>query len=74
LTIISDNIKFEDKVWHQKSTDALDLVKKMLKFNVRDRITPDEALKHPWITKSTRLNKNFNEKLYSKHLFHLISL
>lgn len=40
----------EDGAWDGKSKEAKDLISKMLVYE-KDRITPKEALSHPWIKK-----------------------
>lgn len=52
---IEDSIKnirydFDEDVWKTVSDEAKDLISKMLVYE-KDRITPKEALKHPWINK-----------------------
>jgi len=39
-----------DEYWASISDSAKDLVKQCLKKDPRERITPDKALLHPWIT------------------------
>jgi len=39
---------FEDEVWEEKSEEVKDLISKMLVYE-KDRITPKEALNHPWL-------------------------
>lgn len=34
--------------WNKVSDEAKDLVKKMLTYKYEDRISAEEALKHPW--------------------------
>lgn len=40
------------------STDAIDLIKKMCNIDPDLRITAEEALKHPWITKNINANNS----------------
>lgn len=52
---IEDSIKnlrydFDDEVWEGVSDDVKDLISKML-VSEKDRITPKEALSHPWVKK-----------------------
>jgi calcium-dependent protein kinase len=46
------NVKydFDEEIWKTVSDEAKDLISKMLVYE-KDRITPKEALKHPWINK-----------------------
>jgi len=64
-TILHDNIKFEHRTWENKP-DSLDFVKKLLKFNPKERLTPEEALEHPWIIRSEVKNMEIDRKLYQK--------
>ncbi|KAJ8983957.1 hypothetical protein NQ317_008659 [Molorchus minor] len=62
--------------WYEVSTDAKDLVKKMLVLNPRNRITVPEILNHPWIAKDNLMRfrvenlltkvKEDNEKISTK--------
>ena len=48
---------FSGLIWLNVSSEAKDLVKKLLCFNPENRITASEALNHPWIvTKSEKKN------------------
>lgn len=46
--VLKGNLDYTAKEWIQISTDAKDLIKKLLKRCPEDRIKIDEALKHPW--------------------------
>uniref|UniRef100_A0A7S3JHA9 Calcium-dependent protein kinase n=1 Tax=Euplotes harpa TaxID=151035 RepID=A0A7S3JHA9_9SPIT len=46
--IKSLNFDFEEEVWDGVSAEAKDLISKMLVYE-KDRITPKEALNHPWV-------------------------
>lgn len=39
-----------DSVFPTASEDAIDLMKKLLKFNPKDRLTVEEALEHPYVS------------------------
>ena len=39
---------FEPQYWEQVSDDAKDLIKKLLVVNPDNRLTADQALRHPW--------------------------
>ena len=41
---------FDDEVWDNSSEEVRDLISKMLVYE-KDRITPKEALNHPWLKK-----------------------
>jgi serine/threonine protein kinase len=47
-SILSGSYRFWDKYWKGVSDEAKDLVSRMLKRKPRDRISIEEALKHPW--------------------------
>ena len=38
-------------VWKNVSKEGIDLIKKMLTYDAKDRISAKEALLHPWILK-----------------------
>ena len=40
--------KMEGEEWNRVSNEAKDLIKQMLTFNPEERISAEEALKHPW--------------------------
>lgn len=43
---------FDDPKWKLISNQAIDLVKRLLVVDPKDRITAQEALKHPWFMNS----------------------
>jgi calcium-dependent protein kinase len=47
-SIMNLRYDYDDEVWEEISEDAKDLISKMLVYE-KDRITPKEALSHPWI-------------------------
>ena len=49
--IIKCNVQFYQKDIFNISSDCIDLIKKILKFNPKDRISLQDILKHPFITK-----------------------
>jgi calcium-dependent protein kinase len=69
---IYDSIKslkydFEDEPWEKVSDEAKDLVSKIL-VEEKNRITPKEALNHPWTKK---FNTTESIKVAEHHLFKL---
>jgi serine/threonine protein kinase len=48
--VLGGKYDISDAHWGKISADAKDLIAKMLKSDPNARITPVEALKHPWIT------------------------
>ena len=53
---------FKSEVWKEISTEAKDLLKKMLNTDYEERITASEALKHPWFT-SIKTNTSVSNKV-----------
>lgn len=49
-------VDFEDPVWHMLSEGAADLVKKLLVVDPRKRLTPRNALAHPWVNGTSAIN------------------
>ncbi|XP_024382928.1 calcium-dependent protein kinase 17 [Physcomitrium patens] len=48
-TIMRGHIDFKSDPWPKISDEAKDLVKKMLNSNVKERLTAQEVLNHPWM-------------------------
>jgi calcium-dependent protein kinase len=46
---------FDDKCWASISDNAKDFISKLLTFKQEDRVTAEQALKHPWITELATL-------------------
>ena len=46
---LSKTLKCDDK-------DFIDFIKRCLEWNSKKRITPEEALEHPWITKGSKVS------------------
>ena len=65
--IKSGKIEYNDADWGDKSNDAKDLIKKLLKFNKNERICTSEAYSHPWIQQNTHVDP-LNEKMMKKIL------
>ncbi|XP_012586261.1 PREDICTED: serine/threonine-protein kinase Chk2 isoform X1 [Condylura cristata] len=47
--ITSGKYNFIPKIWAEVSEQALDLVKKLLVVDPKERFTTEEALRHPWL-------------------------
>ncbi|KRX05898.1 Protein kinase-like domain [Pseudocohnilembus persalinus] len=58
--IINCDYSFDSPSFIQVSKDAKDLIQKMLTSNVDDRISAQEALKHPWIIRMNQINQQQN--------------
>jgi calcium-dependent protein kinase len=56
---------FEGEEWYGVSSDAKDLITKMLNYNINDRISAEYALKHKWFSKynDNRFDLNYKTKL-----------
>lgn len=62
---MSGEFDFDDEVWDEVSDDAKDLIKKLL-VPEGSRLTPKEALHHPWVK-----NKDSNFSVPKQHLDRL---
>lgn len=60
---VYQGLVFEYERWKGVSSEAKDLVRKMLDADCCKRITAAEALKHPWFTSRKSLNTEFNGKV-----------
>lgn len=49
--IIKAEYDFESKRWKKVSKEAIDLIQKMMEHDKKKRISPVEALNHPWFEK-----------------------
>ena len=62
-TIVSD-VEFHPEYWDQVSSDAKDLIRKLLRKDPLQRWSADEALKHPWMTlDAEKLSMNLGTNL-----------
>ncbi|CAB9517753.1 MAP kinase-activated protein kinase 2 (Fragment) [Seminavis robusta] len=50
--ILSGEFEFDEDVWEDVSEQAKDFICTLLEFDAKERVTADEALKHPWIVQS----------------------
>jgi len=64
--ILNSEPDYVNGEWQYVSEEAKDLTKKLLEKNVKKRITPSQALKHPFITKTLRIDKK-DDKNINKH-------
>lgn len=51
--IVRAQYKFRESEWAQVSDDAKELVRALLQVNPEQRLSAEEALKHPWCTSNT---------------------
>ncbi|KAJ2454839.1 Calmodulin-dependent protein kinase cmk2 [Coemansia sp. RSA 2336] len=50
LAIQSDNIEFDERYWWGISEAAKDFIRNCLRSNPHERMTVEQALKHPWLS------------------------
>ena len=48
LSIINGNYDFDSSAFNGVSMEAKDLISRMMAYNPQDRISPEQALEHPW--------------------------
>ena len=65
--VVSGEYDFEDEVWEEVSDSAKDLIRKLLVPEI-SRLSPKEALNHPWVK-----NKDKNWTIPNKHVDRLKS-
>ena len=61
--IVSGTYKFPSPVWDKISSDAKDLIMKMLTYDPDKRITAAEAYNHPWLETCARVEIDRNQAL-----------
>eukprot|EP00921_Rhytidocystis_pertsovi_P015571 GHVQ01024763.1.p1 GENE.GHVQ01024763.1~~GHVQ01024763.1.p1 ORF type:complete len:591 (-),score=80.89 GHVQ01024763.1:886-2658(-) len=54
----SGTFSFSGPEWKRVSEDAIDLIRKLLRINPRERYTSEDALKHPWIQSMAKNSKS----------------
>lgn len=54
--IIKGKYRMDQPEWDQHSSHAKDLLKQLLTVNHLERITPEDALKHPWFESRDSIN------------------
>lgn len=70
--IMEGQFDFPDQEWEQISQDAKDLIKKIFKTNLSQRLTIEQVMKHCWIEKyfqvpPTPFNFFYNLKENGEH-------
>jgi len=55
--VLSGKYTIDEPEWADVSSEAKDLVAKLLTFNPEERISAFDALKHPWIDKFAEAGK-----------------
>ena len=48
--VMKGNYKFHDEYWDNASNQAKDFVSGLLEVDMKERMTADEALDHPWVS------------------------
>ena len=62
--------EFEEADWSSISPEAKHFVSKLMQQNPSKRLTPEEALNHPWLTQNTKQPKIHNKLLHKLQEFH----
>ena len=70
ISIQHGQFSLEGEEWEGVSEGAKDLIKKMLTVSIKDRVSAQEALSHPWITQGTYIP----DSVRSEHATRLLSL
>lgn len=75
-SITEGKLKFDDEIWSVVSPEAKDLISKLLTVE-DERLTPKEALKHPWFKLnqqkdqgSRKISSFFSNRLKDFHSLH----
>nr|XP_055032151.1 serine/threonine-protein kinase H1 isoform X1 [Misgurnus anguillicaudatus] len=63
--ILRGNYSFHGNPWNSVSTQAKSFIDRLLTFNPEDRMTAEEALRHPWLvsTAASSSNKNLHRSI-----------
>jgi len=65
-SILNFRYNFEHQVWNDISDECKDLISKLI-VDEKERLSPKEALNHPWLKKMFEKNeKEVNKSEYSK--------
>jgi calcium-dependent protein kinase len=65
---LDGDYSFKGKCWDRVSKKAKDLIDKFLKKNPDERISLEDALKHPWFIEVKQKQKNVKKVTLDKHL------
>jgi len=57
MSIVNGDFSFSDPAWKKISNDAKDVIQKLLTWDETVRPTPEEAMKHHWITSKGKSRK-----------------
>ncbi|XP_065119018.2 serine/threonine-protein kinase H1 [Paramisgurnus dabryanus] len=58
--ILRGNYSFHGNPWNSVSTQAKSFIDRLLTFNPEDRMTAEEALRHPWLVSTAACSSNKN--------------
>mmetsp|Transcript_40336 Transcript_40336/g.38807 ORF Transcript_40336/g.38807 Transcript_40336/m.38807 type:complete len:151 (+) Transcript_40336:689-1141(+) len=71
--ISQGKLEFRSKIWNWISAEVKDLIKRLMTYNYRDRLTAGEAITHPWFSKIEReggaKQMNLENALYNLQSF-----
>lgn len=70
LSVQAGQYDFNDEVWDNVSDNAKDLIKKLL-VPENERLSPKEALEHPWLVNINAADKGKSEVLGLNHIKRL---
>jgi calcium-dependent protein kinase len=65
--ILKGKLSFNQDIWTLVSSDAKDLIIRMLEMNPVKRPSPQEVLSHPWFFKN-KTNIKINSELYLENM------
>eukprot|EP00178_Gracilaria_changii_P014627 TRINITY_DN41129_c0_g1_i1.p1 TRINITY_DN41129_c0_g1~~TRINITY_DN41129_c0_g1_i1.p1 ORF type:complete len:294 (-),score=28.84 TRINITY_DN41129_c0_g1_i1:50-931(-) len=68
--IMKGSFDFPAPYWNNISSEAKDFIKKLLSVNPQSRLTPSQALQHPWLTGSGGSGQTLNLKEGTKKAAH----
>lgn len=64
--IKTKRFKFNPEDWDSISWEAKDLIQKMLTYPPANRLSPEEALKHPWFTMINKGTRKIDTSLMKR--------
>ncbi len=69
--VVKGLYEFKDSEWEGISEDAKDLIRKLLEYDPEKRLSAEDALKHPWFSKTLGDGAIGNKNLAVKTLKNL---
>mmetsp|Transcript_433 Transcript_433/g.512 ORF Transcript_433/g.512 Transcript_433/m.512 type:complete len:604 (-) Transcript_433:1957-3768(-) len=64
--ILEANIDFDDEIWTAFTPECKDFLSHLLTKNLSERMSAEEALRHPWIVNRDRLNSKEVRRMFQK--------